>query len=367
MNIHYNCKFDNDMSGLINVPCLYSTVRVSLLEKDSDEVSEALYDFAAQYCYDAAFAMAQFKNDKYSSNDFMQYFELTDNKQMESLIKQKVKTARLSTQAIGETLFAVLRLNMVEDLTIEEMEVFANQIEHQYKDGWGADFEMQNILASSLDVIALRLWHDDLTFYTGEAFESRFNTQAMQIPQTIEKIRGGNRMGSWGITAFESDTGLDAVDYIRSLSKEGKLELGKIIHALQKDKEWIPDVQNAESHTSAMALAEIIIMYLDHDFSRLDYEQLAQNNKFANINSFTASKEPLQWLRNYLSDTLKYARENAKEHGPKWNGWFEEENWIGWQKHILTLVNRLDSLLSLPDRTIELASSHEQEQGLKLE
>lgn len=43
-------------------------------------------------------------------------------------------------------------------------------------------------------------------------------------------------MGSWGITAFESDAGLDAVNFIREkLPKDGKLELENLIKELQND------------------------------------------------------------------------------------------------------------------------------------
>ena len=100
-------------------------------------------------------------------------------------------------------------------------------------------------------------------------------------------------MGCWGITAFESDAGLDSVDYIRRiLPQDGKLELGKVVDALQKDDVRLPDVQNAESHTSPMALAEIVIKFLDHDVGDLDYdgEWVAQDKKFADITSFSASK-----------------------------------------------------------------------------
>ena len=55
-------------------------------------------------------------------------------------------------------------------------------------------------------------------------------------------------MGCWGITAFESDAGLDSVDYIRSnLPKGGKLDLGEIIDALQNDQIRLPDVEFAET------------------------------------------------------------------------------------------------------------------------
>ena len=81
-------------------------------------------------------------------------------------------------------------------------------------------------------------------------------------------------MGCWGITAFESDAGLDSVDYIRSnLPKGGKLDLGEIIDALQNDQIRLPDVEFAENHTSPMALAEIVVKFLDGDMDGLDYDE----------------------------------------------------------------------------------------------
>ncbi len=179
-------------------------------------------------------------------------------------------------------------------------------------------------------------------------------------------------MGCWGITAFESDAGLDSVDYIRRiLPQDGKLELGKVIDALQRDAVRLPDVQKAESHTSPMALAEIVTRFLDHDIGDLDYDEewAAQDKKFADITSFSASKESIRWLREYLSDTLKYARENAEfqaEHGTKWNGWFKEKNWIGWQEHMTNLVSRLDAVLDSPEEQIEFIPPQEQQPGQKM-
>lgn len=78
-------------------------------------------------------------------------------------------------------------------------------------------------------------------------------------------------MGCWGITAFESDAGLDSVDYIRCiLPQDGKLELGKIIEALKEDDVRLPDVQDAESHTSPMALAEIMVNFIDGNAGGMD-------------------------------------------------------------------------------------------------
>ena len=61
-------------------------------------------------------------------------------------------------------------------------------------------------------------------------------------------------MGCWGITAFESDTGLDAIEFIREkLPVGGKVELDKMLENLRGDS-WNapPDVESAGAHTSVM-------------------------------------------------------------------------------------------------------------------
>jgi hypothetical protein len=180
-------------------------------------------------------------------------------------------------------------------------------------------------------------------------------------------------MGCWGITAFESDAGLDAVDFIRgNLPEDGKLELDTIIEALQKDEWYVPDVTNGESHTGPMALAEILTKFLDGDISDLDYDEewAAKDNKFSAITSFTASRESIRWLRDYISDSLIYAKENAefraKRGGHEWDkrgGWREEKKWLGWQNHMSTLVGRMDALLASAESQIELIHPQEQANG----
>ena len=169
-------------------------------------------------------------------------------------------------------------------------------------------------------------------------------------------------MGCWGITAFESDAGLDAVQMVRkNLPEDGRLELEKLIEVLRQDG-WSapPDVTDGDSHTSPMALAEIVVKFLDRDMDELDYSEkwAAQDRKFSSITSFSASKESVQWLHDYISDTLKYAKENAAG-SRKWSGWFEEKNWIGWQKHMEGLADRLEVLLAFSENRIELLSSQE--------
>ncbi len=80
-------------------------------------------------------------------------------------------------------------------------------------------------------------------------------------------------MGCWGITAFESDAGLDSVEFIRkNIPGDGRLELGKIIEAMQKENYLVYDVTDGLSHSGPMALVEVIIKMNGWDFSDLDYD-----------------------------------------------------------------------------------------------
>jgi len=183
-------------------------------------------------------------------------------------------------------------------------------------------------------------------------------------------------MGCWGITAFESDDGLDTVGFIRkNLPADGKLYLGKIIEAMQEKDYRMPDAAEGYSHTGPMALAEILVKFLNRDMSELDYDEAwAKNdNKFSSITSFTASKESVQWLKDYISDTLKSAKENAElraEHAisecDQWGGWFEKSDWIGWQDHMEVLISHMDGLLALPENQIELLLPLNQENDLMM-
>ena len=168
-------------------------------------------------------------------------------------------------------------------------------------------------------------------------------------------------MGCWGITAFESDTGLDAIEFIREkLPVGGKVELDKLLENLRGDS-WNapPDVESAGAHTSVMALAELMIKFVDGDMGSLDYEDewAKGERKFSSITSFAASRETVLWIRNYMFDTLRHIKEEAgaqTEDDKKWGGWFEEKNWIGWQEHMAELVSRLETLLESSEAEREL-------------
>lgn len=91
---------------------------------------------------------------------------------------------------------------------------------------------------------------------------------------------------------------------------------------------------------------------------RYDEEWAAEDNKFRSITSFTASRASLRELRDYLADTLKYARIRAERQikaGELPGGWFDPKDWDGWQKHMEGLIHRLDGVLALEGSTLELA------------
>ncbi len=175
--------------------------------------------------------------------------------------------------------------------------------------------------------------------------------------------KGGMKVGCWGITAFESDAGLDAVDLIReNLPDDGKMDLKTMIRLLQEDGWCSPqDVTDGDSHSSPMALAEIIVKFRNKDMTGLDADlYVPKGRKFAFMTSFTADKESIGWLKGYLIDTLKYSRENAAR-GRKWNGWFKEKDWNSWQNHMECLIRHMDELLSTSEDTIELIQPETQE------
>lgn len=183
-------------------------------------------------------------------------------------------------------------------------------------------------------------------------------------------------MGCWGITAFESDDGLDALSDIRYvLPMDGNARLADILDALKAD-EYLPKASDGQSHTAPMALAEVVVKFLNKDINDMDYDEewADGDNKFYDVHSFTATKEPVQWIRDYLAETLRARREDAAYWAGKdedsrpnwrreWGGWKEKEGWEGWQSHMEMLVSQMDSLLAKPEDQIELVQPQEQTNG----
>ena len=109
------------MSRLIDNPKRYSTLRLNLMEGDTLEAQEALYDSGICYYQDIVQEMKKFHTNEYPTNDLMQYFSLPYDKKREKIIKQKILSAYPTVQVEGNSLYAVLELNMVKDLTLFEL------------------------------------------------------------------------------------------------------------------------------------------------------------------------------------------------------------------------------------------------------
>ena len=111
-------------------------------------------------------------------------------------------------------------------------------------------------------------------------------------------------MGCWGITAFESDTGLDALAAIRTqVQKEGRLKLEDILAELKKDAWNAPaDVRRCESHTSPMMLAEVMIKFLDGYAAELDFgETYRKDKRFSCLSSFTGAYGTFDLTHGYIA------------------------------------------------------------------
>lgn len=103
----------------------------------------------------------------------MTHFSLSDEPEMEAALRAKISAARLGTGIIEDRLYAVVNLVLSAELTEEERDAFSDMLEAQYRDGWGQDFEVQSILTAQGEELCARLYHDGLTFLTGEEISSR--------------------------------------------------------------------------------------------------------------------------------------------------------------------------------------------------
>jgi len=182
-------------------------------------------------------------------------------------------------------------------------------------------------------------------------------------------------MGAWGITALESDTGFDAVEFIRGMIPEnGELVLGKILNEMRHNElARTEDASNGISHTGIMALAEIIMTFLDGNAGDLDYDEewAAEDNKFAAVTKITADVNSIALIRDYLQLTLESAIENAvvrKQYATtewdKQGGWRTEKDWFGWQGHMAGLMNKLDEIMPDGLELVELVKPQTIEQVL---
>ncbi len=167
-------------------------------------------------------------------------------------------------------------------------------------------------------------------------------------------------MGSWGITALESDNGLDAIEHIQwNIHGNGRLDLHETILMLREEGLFVPPAKFGYCHTGVEALAEFILKCGEGAAKDLDYPH--NEVKFSSLSSFAAEKSDLQWVREYLSETLGSAEKNSNRAEKKWGGWFKEADWNAWRERMRTLIGTMDSLLSLPGDPIDLTAIQPEE------
>lgn len=159
-------------------PCLLSTIYACQVDPATGEVIDVLYDKAGKYCEVISKAIRDFHTHEYPTNDLMRYFKVPDDPGMETAVREKVRSAHVGVAAVGDTLYAGLRLDLAADLTPDEMAVFTEQIGSQYRDGWGAQFEILDIPAGE-EGVAVRFWQDSVAFCTELA-----STRAQRQPDT---------------------------------------------------------------------------------------------------------------------------------------------------------------------------------------
>ena len=129
-------------------------------------------------------------------------------------------------------------------------------------------------------------------------------------------------MGCWGVKAFESDEGLDGLEWIiNHIPEDGCLRLKELLEQLKLD-EWCrpPAAENGESHSSTMLIAEL--------------------------------------MESFQNGTIE-ERENAQNN--QWNGWFEETNWNKWQEHMESLIETMRKILEQDGEVLDLIPQTKQE------
>ncbi len=154
-------------------------------------------------------------------------------------------------------------------------------------------------------------------------------------------------MGAWGINAWESDNGLDVIDFIEELY-EGKdtLILSEIILACLDEGLMSIDEIDYLYDSTAMVLAELVVMFYENkklDFDNED-DSLALNKKI----DFKIDKKSIEMLLNQLLDIKdeKPDKDGIREFVFLWKGSSNSERW---QAHLNDLIKYLQKEITKND------------------
>lgn len=148
-------------------------------------------------------------------------------------------------------------------------------------------------------------------------------------------------MGAWGYKALESDEGLDVVDflqgYVQNHLDSNHLKLSEIVTTMKNSGffgETFDDIDFFYD-TSAMALAELYLMYLD---TGRFYDA---ESEFIKVRSFTADEESLKFILRYLTDIRDEVpdADNIREIVELWR---DSESWSEWKSNLEFLISRIE-------------------------
>ena len=174
-------------------------------------------------------------------------------------------------------------------------------------------------------------------------------------------------MERWEMILSRTNKELDVVTYIREhLPENGELDLAALLQDVQKRESTPSDVREGDSCFEMMAVAEIVMGCLHDDLSGLDDEKkgMGQHQKSQSITSFTAGKKDILRLRDYLCDSLYYARKYVLTSKKLIGGdGFMDKDWHNWQEHMGSLIQCLDGLLVRSEGTVDLCSAPSIQKG----
>ena len=143
------------------------------------------HSLSAPFVQDIRSALQKFHAEPSGSIDLMQYFSYPGDRAVEYGVRRKVRSARLSVCAVGGTAYAVVDLETFAELTDKEWDALTCQLEYQYQQGSGAEFEVTDIPIGNDQMILAKLGREGPVFcYTEEQLKERQNP-AYQMEQTI--------------------------------------------------------------------------------------------------------------------------------------------------------------------------------------
>lgn len=154
---------------------ILSPIWVSVREAGTSDTPDCIYDKAARYEQDVCRALQEFQS--LPGNDFMSRLSMPEDPEMEAAIRGKIQDAQIRAYAIGESLYASLELGLSASLTEEELDALTDQLEEQYQNGLGAEFELLCILTAEGEDLAVRLGNSELYLFPSDTVPEEIGFQ----------------------------------------------------------------------------------------------------------------------------------------------------------------------------------------------